>query len=233
MKLTVIVPSYNEAKTLPRILRRILDVPLEIDKEVLVVDDGSEDSTQAVLEPMNHPAVKVLMHRRNRGKGAAVRTALCEATGDIILIQDADLEYDPAFYPDLIKPILEGRADVVYGSRILGGSARSYRRYYWGGRFLSFLANLLWGTRITDESTGYKVMRTRLMKELQLECNGFDFCPEVTAKLGKKGIPIYEVPINYRPRSFAEGKKIRWKDGWVAVKRLIQYRFGGKPGGRR
>jgi len=226
MKLSVIIPSYNEAKTLPHILRRILEVGLEIDKEVLVVDDGSEDSTQAVLESLHHPAIKVLRHRQNRGKGAAIRTALSEATGDIVLIQDADLEYDPACYPELIQPILEGRADVVYGSRVLGGSPRSYGRYYWGGRFLSCLANTLYGIRITDESTGYKVMRTRLMKELHLECDGFDFCPEVTAKLARKGIPIHEVPIYYRPRSFAEGKKIRWKDGWIAVKRLIRYRFG-------
>ncbi|MDY7000776.1 MAG: glycosyltransferase family 2 protein [Thermodesulfobacteriota bacterium] len=225
MKLSVIMPAFNEARTLPEILRRVLDVPLDMEKEVLVVDDGSTDETADFLKTLDDPRIKVLRHARNQGKGAAVRTALALATGDIILIQDADLECDPKDYPKLIEPIASGRFRVVYGSRVLSRSPRLYHRYYWGGRFLSFLANVLYRMNITDEPSGYKVFRSDVLKSFPLKCEGFDFCPEVTAHVGLRKIPVCEVPISYSPRSFSQGKKTRWRDGWIAIKVLVRHRF--------
>ena len=167
----------------------------------------------------------MIFREKNKGKGTAIRTGLANVTGDIVIIQDADLEYDPNDYPKLVEPILTGKANVVYGSRILGKSRKSYWSFYMGGRFLSFLANLLYNAKITDEPTCYKVFRADMIKNINLKCRRFEFCPEVTAKVRKKGYKIYEVPIHYEPRSLKEGKKINWKDGLEAIWTLIKYKF--------
>jgi glycosyltransferase involved in cell wall biosynthesis len=173
--------------------------------------------------------LKACYHVRNQGKGQAIRTALGKVSGDIILIQDGDLEYDPEDYPRLIRPILRGESRVVYGSRVLGKNPSSYLRYYYGGRLLSFVANLIYGIRITDEPTCYKVFDAPLLKGLDLACTGFEFCPEVTAKISRLGERILEVPISYNPRSIKDGKKIRWVDGLIAIRTLLRYRTW-KPG---
>lgn len=224
MKLSVIIPIYNEKATIRTLLDRIGRIRLPVEREIVIVDDGSTDSTRDLLRTLQSPEITLCFHNENQGKGAAVRTGLRVASGDIVLIQDGDLEYDPADYPILIQPIIDKRARVVYGSRILGGNKVSYLRFYWGGRFLSFLANLIYGIRITDESTCYKVFDTALLKGLELRCKGFEFCPEVTAKVSRLGEPIIELPISYAPRSIEEGKKIRWTDGLIAVWTLFRYR---------
>nr|HID58685.1 glycosyltransferase family 2 protein [Desulfobacterales bacterium] len=225
MKLSIIIPVYNEESTIKTLLNRIALVDLPIEKEIIIVDDGSTDNTRSILKRINRPGIKIYYHETNMGKGAAVRTGLRAASGDIVLIQDGDLEYDPMDYHELIKPIINKRARVVYGSRVLGRAPISYHRYYWGGRFLSFLANTLYGIKITDEPTCYKVMDATLIKGLDLRCRRFEFCAEVTAKLGRMGEDIVEVPISYTPRSIRDGKKIRWYDGLIAILILIRYRF--------
>lgn len=223
MRLSVIVPVLNEQDTIHLLLDRVLAVPLE--KEVIVVDDGSSDGTWLAIQ---HYAdrCKLLRHSVNRGKGAAIRTALPHVAGEIVITQDADLEYDPGDYLKLVQPIIDGNADVIYGSRLLNGkSPTAGVTFYLGGRFLTWLANLLYGLNITDEPTGYKVFRTEVLRSLPLKSEGFEFCPEVTALLALNRIPIVEVPISYRPRSVAEGKKIRWRDGWIAIWTLIHYRL--------
>lgn len=226
MKLSVIMPVYNEAATIAESVGRVAAAQVPIPKELIIVDDGSTDGTRELLSRIQPDVATVLFHERNLGKGAAIRTALEHVSGEIVIIQDADLEYDPADYPALIRPILDGTAQVVYGSRVLkAGNPYSYLRFYLGGRLLSWIANLLYGIRITDEPTCYKVFRRDLLKGLDLECRGFEFCPEVTAKVARRGIPIYEVPIHYRPRSTREGKKICWKDGLYAIWILVKYRF--------
>jgi dolichol-phosphate mannosyltransferase len=225
MKATVVVPAYNESATIRACLERVLSSDPGVELEVVVVDDGSSDGT-AEAAALPDPRLRVLRHPRNMGKGAAVRTGLAAATGELLLIQDADLEYDPAQYRRLLEPLAAGACDVVYGSRILEPSnVRSYWRYYWGGRFLSWWTNLLYGSAVTDEPTGYKAFRTSLLRSLDLRCDGFEFCPEVTAKLLRRGVEIREVPISYRPRSIGEGKKIRWQDGVVALWTLLRHRF--------
>lgn len=225
MKLSVIVPVLNEQETLPLILDRVLAVPVE--KEVIVVDDGSTDGTWSVLQRYADRC-KLLRHPMNRGKGAAIRTALPHVTGEIVMTQDADLEYDPEDYPGLIQPIIEGKAEVVYGSRLLKGrSPTAGLTFYLGGRFLTWLANLLFGLSITDEPTGYKVFRSEVLRRFPLRSEGFEFCPEVTALVALNRIPIVEVPIRYNPRSIEEGKKIRWRDGWIAIWTLVRYRLQG------
>ncbi|RLB90659.1 MAG: glycosyltransferase family 2 protein [Deltaproteobacteria bacterium] len=232
MKVSIIIPAYNEKRTLENLVDQINRIRLALEKEIIVVDDGSSDSTRALVKALEERgAVTACFHEQNQGKGAAVRTGLKKASGDIILIQDADLEYDPADYPKLIQPIIEKKTRVVYGSRILGKNKASYLRFYYGGRFLSLLANLLYGIHITDEPTCYKVLDAQLMKNLQLESRGFEFCPEVTAKVSRMGEKIVEVPISYRPRSIREGKKIRWTDGLIAIWTLFRYRKW-KPGKR-
>ena len=226
MKLTVIIPAYNEAATLAEVIRRVLTTGVA--EEVVVVDDGSTDGTAEVLSrlPAGYaPVVHVLRHAQNRGKGAAIRTGLAVITGDLVLVQDADLEYEPAEYPVLLAPFSDPAVLVVYGSRNLRRNPRSNIAFYWGGRFLSWVANRLYGSHITDEATGYKVVRTSLLRELHLESEGFEFCAEVTAKLLRRGVRICEVPISYRPRSWAEGKKIRWYDGVVAIWTLVRLRL--------
>lgn len=223
MKLSVIMPVVNEAHTIATILDRVMAAPME--KEVIVVDDGSTDGTWEALQRYASSCT-LLRHAHNQGKGAAIRTALGHVTGDIVITQDADLEYDPEDYQKLIDPIVNSNADVVYGSRLLNGrSPTAGLTFYLGGRFLTWLANFLYGLHITDEPTGYKVFRTKVIRGLLLVSNGFEFCPEVTALLGLRHIAIVEVPISYHPRSIAEGKKIRWRDGFMAIWTLVRYRF--------
>ena len=225
MKLSVIVPVYNEIATLETLLDRINRVALNVEKEIIVIDDGSTDGSRELVKALAADGtITARFHERNIGKGGAIRTGIEAVTGDIIIIQDGDLEYDPSDYRKLIQPIIDGTARAVYGSRILGNNPRSYVRFYWGGRVLSFLANRIYDTRITDEPTCYKVFETGLLKSMALECTGFEFCPEVTAKLSRMGIRIKELPISYTPRSIKEGKKIRWTDGVIAIWTLWKYR---------
>lgn len=226
MRLSVIIPCSNEACTLPEIVRRIRAGALA--HEIIAVDDGSTDASAATLEQLAHLAgtpLRVLRHARNRGKGAAVRTGLAAATGDLILVQDADLEYDPADYSALLAPFADPAVQAVYGSRNLRLNARSSQAFYWGGRFLSWLANALYGSQLTDIATGYKVVCTDVLRALPLAADGFEFCEEVTALLLRRRVPICEVPISYLPRTRAEGKKIRARDGVIAIATLLRLRF--------
>jgi glycosyltransferase involved in cell wall biosynthesis len=224
-KLSIIMPVYNERDTVESVIDMVLDAPLTLEKELVVVDDGSTDGTRDVLESLDRSSVKVVLQERNQGKGAAIRRGLPEATGDIVIIQDADKEYDPKDYQKLVDPIISGEASVVYGSRQLGDNEFSYRSFYLGGLLLSWLTNLLYGSKITDEPTCYKVFRKDVIDSIELKCLRFEFCPEVTAKVLKKGIKIVERPIAYYPRSIDEGKKIRWQDGVEAILTLLRYRF--------
>lgn len=219
---SVIVPVYNEVAHLEELLQAVQAAPGK--KEIIVVDDGSTDGTRQKLQAL--PAmsdVTVVFHEKNCGKGASIRTALGYARGEYVLIQDSDLEYDPQDYPALLLPLEEGRANVVYGVR----PDRPERglRFFLGAKLLTYLTNLLYGTHIHDEATCYKVFRRSLLMGMALHCRRFEFCPEVTAKLCRMGEKIAEVPISYHPRSEVEGKKIRYKDGWVAIWTLIRYRF--------
>jgi dolichol-phosphate mannosyltransferase len=224
LKVSVVIPCYNEKDHILSILEKIEAVKL--DKEVVIIDDNSTDGTQDILKKISPDKAKVYFHEVNKGKGAAIKTALQYVKGDVVIIQDADLEYDPNDYYELLKPIQEGKAEVVYGSRILHeGFKVSYFRYYLGGRVLSWLTNLLYNAHITDEPTGYKVFTTNVLKDIGLKSTGFEFCPEVTAKVRKKGYEIHEVPISYYPRSLEEGKKIGWRDGVEAIWTLLKYRF--------
>ena len=224
--LSVIVPAYNEEASIEEILRRVWNAPLR--KEIIVVDDGSKDTTASIVEELRReiPRLTLVRHEANRGKGAAVRTGLALAKGRVVIVQDADLEYDPADYRDVVRPILAGETDVVYGSRILGNAPHSSPAFYLGGRLVTFVTNVLYGSSLTDEPTCYKAFRRELLQSLELREDGFGFCAEVTAKmlLGKHGIS--EVPISYRPRNRAEGKKITWKDGVRTIWVLAKHRFG-------
>ncbi|MGH7731686.1 MAG: glycosyltransferase family 2 protein [Candidatus Eiseniibacteriota bacterium] len=223
--LSVLVPVYNERATLEALLLRVLAVP--VDKEVVVVDDGSRDGTREVLaELATRLPIRALVHERNRGKGAAIRTALAEARGEVVIIQDADLEYDPEDYPLLIAPIVRGETNVVYGSRYLSHeNPLPLTHFKVAVLLLNAMANLLYGTRLTDEATCYKVFRASLLKSLPLRCERFEFCPEVTARVAKRGERILEVPIRYHYRTRAQGKKIGWRDGFEAIWTLLRYRF--------
>ncbi|MBU2547354.1 MAG: glycosyltransferase family 2 protein [Proteobacteria bacterium] len=228
--LTVIIPVFNERETVLELLDRVRS--LDLDQEIIIVDDGSKDGTTRLLAEAksSRPEVRFLFHQTNQGKGAAVRTGLAEARGRYTIIQDADLEYDPRDFQKLLVPVLEGRARVVFGSRILGpDNTRSYSRYYWGGRFLSWLTNLLYRSSITDQPTCYKLFETRLLKDFQLTARGFEFCAEVTGKTLRAGLDIHELPISYRPRRFEQGKKIKARDGLVAAWVLLRHRFGPPP----
>jgi dolichol-phosphate mannosyltransferase len=223
--LSVLVPIFNEARSLDALLRRVLDSPYP-GKQIIVVDDGSTDATPDLLRHWaGQPGLTLLRHDRNLGKGAAVRTALAHARGEVTIIQDADLEYDPAEYPRLVEPILRGRAEVVYGSRYLAPARPlPWTKFRVAVLLLNGLVRLLYGRRITDEATCYKAFRTSLLRSLDLQANRFELCPEVTAKVCRLGLPIVEVPISYHPRGSKEGKKIRWRDGWQAIWTLIQWR---------
>lgn len=223
MKLSIIIPVYNEAATIGEILSRIEAV--DIDKEVIIVDDASTDGTREILEGLSPTQAKVIRHPRNLGKGAAIRTGLKEVTGEVVIIQDADLEYDPQDYPHLIEPILENKAKVVYGSRFVGRNPNMLFWYRLGNKLLTLVVNLLYGTSLSDVHTCYKVFETEVIKGLDLRADRFDFCPEVTAKLLKRGHRILEMPISYRSRTFEEGKKLTWRDGIIALYTHIRYRF--------
>jgi dolichol-phosphate mannosyltransferase len=226
MKLSVIIPVYNEEATLGEIIFRVR-ATCRVD-EIVVVDDGSTDASPQILARMqnhDHPSLQILRHERNRGKGAAIRTGLSAVTGDLVLVQDADLEYDPADYPTLLAPFADPEVVAVYGSRNLRHNPRSSFAFYWGGRLLSWIANGLYGSHVTDEATGYKVIKTEILRDMHLETDGFEFCPEVTAKLLQQGVRIREVPISYVPRSWEQGKKIQWYDGLIAIWILIKYRL--------
>jgi glycosyltransferase involved in cell wall biosynthesis len=220
-KLTVIMPAYNERETITEALRRVKASPLE--KEIIVIDDASTDGTRELLEA--DPDIVLHCHSQNSGKGASIRTGLAAATGDVIIIQDADLEYDPSDYPLLVDPIRRGEARVVYGSRFLNGRPLMRWPNFICNRLLAFAANLLYGASITDEATCYKAFDAVLLKELPLDCRRFEFCPEVTAKVRRRGVRIHEVPIHYTPRSFDAGKKIRAWDAVEAFRTLLRYRF--------
>jgi glycosyltransferase involved in cell wall biosynthesis len=226
MRLSVVMPAYNERATIQAILARVEGTALA--HEILVVDDGSTDGTRELLNSLTaqHPRLRVLLHQHNQGKGAALRTGIRAASGDIVLIQDADLEYDPRDYPALLQPILEGKADVVYGSRFLGGPRRSTMFWHMvANQLLTFMTNILYNSILSDMETGYKVFRREVIQALPLRARRFDFEPEITAKLLKRHVRIYEVPITFNPREYAEGKKIGLKDAFQATWALIRYRF--------
>jgi len=223
-KLSVIIPVFNEIKTLPELIRQVKAV--DFPKEILVVDDHSNDGTETWLKNLKDPEIIILSHPKNQGKGAGIRTALAKVSGDIILIQDADLEYSPEDYPQLLKPILDGKADVVYGSRFLGGPHRVlYFWHYLANSCFSFLTNFLYNINLTDMGTCYKVFRSEVLKTMNLKSNRFGFEPEVTAKVCKRKLRLYEVPISYHGRTYAEGKKITWKDSFAYLWCLLKYRF--------
>jgi dolichol-phosphate mannosyltransferase len=230
--LSVLIPCYNEQDTILTLLERVHRV--DIAKEVIVIDDGSSDNTREILANLGgrFPGITVVFHDRNRGKGAAVRSGLERAVGDVVIIQDADLEYDPEDYRAVIAPIVEGRAQVVYGSRNLRPNHYSYRAYYWGGRLVTLVTNLLYRSRLTDEATCYKAFARPVICGLRLESSGFEFCPEVTAKVLRRGHAIHEVPIGYHARPREAGKKIRMRDGLWAISTLLKYRFVRIEGGR-
>lgn len=227
-KLSIIVPVFNEVATIQEILRQVRSVEIPLEKELIVVDDYSTDGTREVLADENeHPDTRVLLHNQNRGKGAAVRTGLREITGDIVLIQDADLEYDPRDYPRLLRPILEGRSKVVYGSRFLGEHKAMYFWHSVGNKLLTLTTNVLFDTTLTDMETCYKVFTADIARSLKLNSDRWGVDPEITAKILRTGNRIYEVPIAYNGREFWEGKKISWRDGFTVLATLIRYRITG------
>jgi len=226
MQVSVVIPVYNEVSTIREIVVRVQAV--DLDKEIIIVDDGSTDGTREQLQKiaLSQENIKVFYHDRNQGKGAALRTGFEGATGDIVIIQDADLEYDPREYSVLLEPILDGRADIVYGSRFLGGPHRVlFFWHYLGNKFLTLLSNALTNLNLTDMETCYKVFRREVLNDIQLKSNRFGFEPEFTAKIAKKGFRIYETSISYSGRTYAEGKKIGWKDGVKAIFAIIWFRF--------
>ena len=221
MKLSIIVPVYNEVRTLRELIEKVNKV--DINKEIILVDDGSTDGSKEILKEYENEH-KVIYHKKNKGKGSAIRTGLKEVTGDFVTIQDADLELDPNDFLKLIKVIEEEKAEIVYGARDFKGT-NALKLNTLANSFLTFMTNLLYSSNIKDEATCYKVFKTDIIKNLNLKCKGFEFCPEVTAKVLKQGYKIYDVTISYFPRDYAEDKKIRWKDGFIALWTLLKYRF--------
>jgi glycosyltransferase involved in cell wall biosynthesis len=223
--LSVIIPVFNEVKTIEEIIRRVSATGLVT--EIVLVDDGSTDGTRETLAKYSQkPAYKIVLHDHNQGKGAAIQTGLKAATGDLILIQDADLEYDPRDYPVLLQPIMEGLADVVYGSRFLGGARRPI--LFWNmvaNKILTFTTNILYNNILTDMETGYKLFKREVVQDIHIHAKRFDFEPEFTAKILKKHVRVYEVPIRFTPRFYEEGKKIKMKDAFIAMWTLLKYRF--------
>jgi len=226
MTLSVVIPVYNEAGTVLAVIERVLKAAVALPREIIVVDDASTDGTRQVLQSMPPGEIRLVLHEANRGKGAAIRTGVAHATGDIVLIQDADLEYDPRDYPLLLEPILEDQADVVFGNRFHGGPHRVlYFWHYAANRSLTLLTNLLTGLNVTDMEVGYKVFRREVLRRITLKSDRFGFEPEVTVKVAKLGCRVYEVPIRYYGRTYQEGKKITWRDGVAALFHIIRYRF--------
>lgn len=226
MKLSVIIPVFNEVATIEEIINRIKSVDVGFDKEIIVVDDFSQDGTREILDKLPSPDLKILYHNKNMGKGAALRTGFSKAEGDIIVIQDADLEYNPQDYPKLLEPILDGRADVVYGSRFLGGPHRVlFFWHYVGNKILTTLSNIFTNLNLNDMETCYKVFRREILDRVEFKSKRFGFEPEFTSKVAKLKCKIYEVPISYSGRDYSEGKKIGWKDGVAAIFHIIRFRF--------
>jgi len=228
--LSILIPVFNEEKTLVQVLDMVSKADTAgLTQEIILVDDGSTDGTHAIMASLDLAKynARIYYHDKNQGKGAALRTAQGHAQGDVILIQDADLEYDPREYAELLKPILEGRADVVYGSRLCGGKVtRAFKIWHlFGNKFLSLITNILYNATLTDMETCYKVFRADIFKNVKIRCDRFDFEPEITAKVLKQGVRLYELPISYYGRDYAEGKKITWKDGIWAVMALVRFRF--------
>ncbi len=225
MKLSVIIPVYNEVESIKTIIERVKATKLV--HEIVVVDDGSKDGTRDILKTLDgKKGVRVILHEKNQGKGAAVRTGMSAATGDVLLIQDADLEYDPRDYPELLKPIEEGLADVVYGSRFLGRAHRVTMFWHMvANKSLTFMTNILYDTILTDMETGYKVFRREVIEGMVIRANSFNFEPEFTAKILKRKYRIFEVPITFNPRDYTQGKKIKLHDAFEAVWTLLKYRF--------
>ena len=225
LKLSIVIPVYNEKAFLRDVVRKVEAV--DYDKEIILIDDCSTDGTLEILEEYkDRDGIRVFFHSRNQGKGAALRTGFTHATGDVIIIQDADLEYDPKDYGILLEPIIDGKADVVYGSRFLGGPHRVL--FYWhsvGNKFLTTLSNMFTNLNLTDMETGYKVFSKKVIDSITLKCNRFGFEPEITSKVAKKNFRVYEVPISYSGRDYSEGKKITWKDGAAALWFIVKFRF--------
>ncbi len=224
--LSIIVPVYNEEKTVLPLLNKVQSVRLMgLQKQIIVVNDGSVDGTAALLTKIRGKNIQIFHHEKNKGKGAAIRTAIPHTTGDYVVIQDADLEYDPSDYEKLLVPLLDGSADVVYGSRFLGLHRAFLFWHYVGNKFLSFVTNVLYNTILTDMETCYKIFKGDIIRGLKLRSNRFEFEPEVTAKILKRGHKLFEIPISYHGRGFEEGKKITWRDGISALFALVRYRF--------
>ncbi|MBI3780082.1 MAG: glycosyltransferase family 2 protein [candidate division NC10 bacterium] len=227
MKLSILIPVYNERPTIELLLKRVEAAPYE--KEIILVDDGSTDGTREVLERLardHRDQVHLVLHPQNRGKGAAIRTAIEHVTGDIVIIQDADLEYDPKDYPALLGPILDGHADVVFGNRFHGGPHRVlYFWHYVGNRFLTNLCNMVTNLNLSDMEVGYKTFRAEVLQRLHIKSDRFGIEPELTVKVARLGCRVYEVPIAYHGRTYAEGKKITWKDGMAALYYILRFRF--------
>ena len=227
-KLSIVIPIYNEIEHLEEILNQIDAVDIGMEKELILVDDCSTDGTREILERLQNSednSAKIFYHEINRGKGATLRTGFQHVTGDITLIQDADLEYDPQDYPKLLQPILENKANVVYGSRFMEGRQHGLLRSYLANRFLTSLSNFVNGTKITDMETCYKVIKTDILKDITLRSDRFGFEPEITAKLARRKCKIVDVPISYRGRDYHEGKTVSWKDGVAAIFHIIRFRF--------
>jgi glycosyltransferase involved in cell wall biosynthesis len=223
--LTVIVPVYNERTTVAEVIRRMRAVDLPVTLQIIAVDDGSSDGSDKVLGALEDSTVHVLRHQKNQGKGAAIRTGLADARGDLVLIQDADLEYDPNDWPKLLDPILRGKARVVYGSRFTGERKNMLPLHWMGNRLLSLVTNVLYSSTLSDMETCYKLFDSQVLEGLTIVSNRFDFEPEITAKVLRRGHRIYEVPISYAGREHSEGKKITWRDGISAMRALIKFRF--------